>query len=313
MGGSALHDELDPTVSLAPAALEADYGVKPIWFTPVDGASLNSMAQYLFELGQPAAALVWLETAMAGDTRRHSPLFAATSSLHLAAILHALDRHVAALDVLEGTLKLIETQITRTTAVSFLLPKAVAEHNMAVQQLVMDRAPAAVEICERAIATVRAYVATMQMNHEGVGSGNAAAALQLYSSQIECTWLAAARLCETPPRQKVTSRLRDSRRSLLTLAPLGSIPDARSRQPGKRRGRQKDSSPESRRPTPLEQRRYERSSAKALPTHYSKHRQRLAAVDSVVDSSRPYSFRSGLGVGNRRKASVNRMRAAWVS
>ena len=210
--------------SLAAAALDADYGVKPIWLTLLDTTEppVNSMAHYLFELGQPAAALVWLEMAMAGDTRRGEPMFAVRSSLHLAAILHALQRHVAALDVLEGTLKLIETQQTRTTAALFLLPRAVTEHNMAVQQLVMDRPSAAAEACERSIAAVRAYVATMRSQDKSAVSGSAGAELRLICSQIECTWLAAAYLCRTPKRRRITSRLRDSRRSLLVLAPLGT-------------------------------------------------------------------------------------------
>ena len=295
------HEKLGPMASLAAAALDADYGVKPIWLTPLDTTEppLNSMAQYLFELGQPAAALVWLETAMAGDTRRGNPLFAVRSSLHLAAILHALERHVAALDVLDGTLKLIETQQTQTTAALFLLPRAVAEHNMAVQQLVMDRAPAAAETCERGIAAVRAYVATMRSQHKSAVSGSAGAELRLICSQIECTWLAAAYLCGTPKRKRVIARLRDSRRSLLALAPLGTSC-----------GRQ-----DSPKAAALEPPRRDRSPAKLLPTHYSKHRQRLAVVDPVVDSSRPRTFRFGQRVGTRSRDLVqdNRTRTAWVS
>jgi hypothetical protein len=312
MGSSGRHEELAPTLSLAAAALQAEYGVKPIWFTACSNATeppLNSMAQYLFELGQPAAALAWLETAMAGDTRRGDVLYAVRSSLHLAAILYALERHVAAMDVLEGTLRLLDTQQTKTTALSFFLPRAVAEHNMAVQQLVMDRALEAVETCERAIATVRAYVATMRSQHKSAssGSGSVVADLRLCSSQIECTWLAAARLCEQPKRMRTTSRLRDSRRSLLALAPLASgRSDARRRQSADQHGG-RNGSPK----TALEPPHRGRSPTKRLPTHYSKHRQRLAAVDSVVDSSRPGSFsRSG---GNHSRDSVKEKRSAWVS
>jgi hypothetical protein len=306
--GSRRPEELGLTLSLAAAALQADYGVKPIWFSPLDTTEppLNSMAQYLFELEQPAAALAWLETAMAGDTRRGDVLYTVSSSLHLAAILHALERHVAAMDVLEGTIKLLETQQTQTTAMSFLLPRAVAEHNMAVQQLVMDRAPAAVETCERAIATIRDYVATMRARHKSGGSGSAGADLRLCSSQIECTWLAAARLCEQPWHMRTTARLRDSRRSLLTLAPLASRrSDARSRQSTGQQGSREDSA--------FEPPRHGRSPTKRLPTRYSKHRQRLAAVDSVVDSSRPRTFSRSGANRSRDLVKENRTRSAWVS
>jgi hypothetical protein len=256
MAGRSPGTALDPTASLCAAELDAELGVRPIWYNAQP--STNSMAQYLWGLREPQAALAWLEMAMAGDTRRHTPMFAAISSLHLATILHALERHVAALDVLEGTLQLIEMQQTRRTAADFLLLRAVAEHNMAVQQLVLDRAPAAVDSCERAIATVRAYVATMQAQQKDVTGGSAGVELQLATSQIECTWLAAARVCEQPQRVRAASRLRDSRRSLLALAPLAGSRTRRARS----RGSAVDES----------DRRPARSSTKSTTptTHYSK-------------------------------------------
>ena len=284
-------EQLAPTQTLAAAV--GQLGVRPLWLAAAGLGQYNSMASYMHGLRQPQAALAWLELTMAGDTRRHTPHFAAVSSLHLGTILHALDRHVAAMDVLEGCLRLIETELaTRQRQVEFLLLRAVAEHNMAVQLLVLDRPPAAVETCERAIATTRGYVAASRALRQDPESGEAGDELRLCASQMECTWLAAARLCEQPEQLRHTSALRDSRASLLALAPLAT--------PG---GRRRQSS------AAAETTRRDRSPSRGAPTTpYAKHRRRLAAIEPTVDSGLSSSSSSFMATA---PVTQNRIRAAW--
>ena len=207
--------------SVSAGALAAEFGVKPIWVVVPGAQRFNSMAQHMYGLRQPQAALRWLELAMAGDQRRHTPEFAAISSLHLATILHGLSRHLAALDVLEGTHALLTDRAvaaggTHEDHQQLLL--AVCLHNMGVAQLILGASEAAAASCVRAIETTRAYwrKTAQRRGRRPADSDELAVA----AAQMEVTWLAVMRVAGGQRQQQPLQRsaLRDSRRSLLLLA-----------------------------------------------------------------------------------------------
>lgn len=87
---------------------------------------------------------------MAADLRRSEPEFAAISALHLAAVLHRLQRHQASLRLLESTQPMLDASggsAMQGGGSSAFLPggrrrahlQAVCWHNMAVQQLLFGR------------------------------------------------------------------------------------------------------------------------------------------------------------------------------
>lgn len=208
--------------SVSADALAAEFGVKPIWVVVPGAQRFNTMAQHMYGLRQPQAALRWLELAMAGDQRRHTPEFAAISSLHLATILHGLSRHLAALDVLEGAYSLLTDRAVTAGGThedhNHPLLLAVCLHNMGVAQLILGASEAAAASCVRAIETTRAYwMKTAQRRGRRPADSDE---LAVAAAQMEVTWLAVMRVAGGQRQQQPVQRsaLRDSRRSLLLLA-----------------------------------------------------------------------------------------------
>jgi len=224
-----------PGSSLDADTLASGYGARVLWCDL--GGGYNPMACHCYSLGDPVTALRWLLLAMEGDQRKQTQEYITVSALQISCLYNKLSRHGAAIDILENLSESMAAPggLYRGMGVQqLLLLRAVCLHNLAVQQLIVDQGPRAVQSCEAAMELMQAFSKLdPKLNQLG-------AFVQLSAAQMEVTWLA-ARLHVAQPRvsralRRASSPVRDTRRSLLALAPLsppGTTPalPSRSRSP----------------------------------------------------------------------------------
>ena len=266
---TGLSASLEPLTSLDGDQLGDTYGARPVWVELDSGEFNTMAEVCYKTMGVPKIALQWLFFAMEKDARNGSEEFACVSALHLAAIHHALARHGAAIDVLESLLetlvgKLLGVMTEGGELVAnlgrvevqgqlglgggesglrrLLLLLAVCHHNLGVQQLLLDQAERAVHSCEQAMRLMQQRDRRIRLMDERSGSisasrkeafGRFASFMHVCTAQMEVSWLA-ARLAVEKPRvrralRRAASPLRDSRRTLLALAPLAPQPRPRAR------------------------------------------------------------------------------------